>query len=57
VDLVAALGQLQSELGGDYTAAAVGGITGYSDSHPGRLPLSPALDWMDLSPDRFSGLS
>ncbi len=33
VDLVAALRQLQSELGGDHTAAAVSGITGYADSH------------------------
>src|SRR5262249_19035493 len=33
MDLVAALGQFESEFGSDYSAAAVRGITGYADSH------------------------
>jgi len=37
MDLVAAVGQLQSELRGDDAAAAVGGVTSDPDSHEARL--------------------
>jgi hypothetical protein len=49
VHLVAALRQFQAQLGCDYTAAAVGGITGDSDFHASWL-----TDWMDLRRRRFS---
>jgi hypothetical protein len=43
VYFVAALGQFNSELGGDNSAASVGRIAGYSDLHPGPFSLASWL--------------
>ncbi len=45
MDLVTALGQLQSELGGNYATAAVSGITGNTNSHHYGLHTPRELDF------------
>src|SRR5271165_4743339 len=68
--LVAALRQLQPQLGGNHTAAAVGRVTGNADFHWGAvshgprrqsrpLPQIPGVthDWMGIQRKRFSRAS
>src|SRR5438067_165178 len=49
MDVVTAVGELEAELGGDDPAAAVGGVTGDSDSHGNGINLAVPI-W----PCRFS---